>query len=253
MNKDLWLKDSFIGKEIPNWKCPICKDGLLKIDNKHFHCEETMQSLNLHFEEDWHPECICYRFHGTLKCQHCEDLIAFLGKGNVEYYHYYDESMKVYEEAYNDIFFPLYFHPNLKLFEIIKCCPEDIKNEIENSFGHYWNDLPSCANKIRSSLELLMNQQKVKKNDIKSGKRLTLHNRIEEFKKSKPEVADFLLAIKWIGNSGSHIGKIEKTDILDAYELLEHSINKIYDDTESKLKRITKEINKMKGTRKHIK
>ena len=39
-------------------------------------------------------------------------------------------------------------------------------------------------------------------------------------------------------------------DILEAYELLEHSINKLFDDTEYKLKKMTKEIIKRKGTRK---
>jgi len=66
----------------------------------------------------------------------------------------------------------------------------------------------------------------------------------------KPDIADFLLAIKWIGNTGSHTGKLERIDVLEAYELLELSLNKLYDDTEIKLSKISKEIIKRKGTRK---
>ena len=252
MRKELWLKNSFIDANIPEWKCPTCNNGPLKIEAKQFHFQETKLSLSWHSEEEWEPEFTTYRFHGTLKCQNCGDLIVFMGRGAVDHFHDYDEYIREYSEGYNNVFYPLYFHPNLRLFEINENCPYEIKKEIEDSFGLYWNDLPSCANKIRTSLELLMNQQKVRKSFIKNGKRkdLSLHQRIEEFKKSKPETADFLLAIKWIGNTGSHVGEIINIDILETYELLEHSINKLFDDTENKLKKISKEIIKRKGTRK---
>ena len=180
------------------------------------------------------------------------DFIAFLGDGSLDHVHYYNNYQDEYIEDYNEVFYPLYFNPPLNIFQINEKCPEDIKNEIIDSFKLFWNDLPSCANKIRTSLEMLMNQQKVKKTFIQRGtrKNLSLHKRIEEFKNTKPEIADFLLAIKWIGNSGSHVGKLEKVDVLDAYELLEHSLNKLFDDKEAELKKKTIEINKRRGTRK---
>lgn len=182
----------------------------------------------------------------------CNDFLSFLGRGGVDHDHYYDNHHNEYIEEYNDVFYPLHFYPPLNLFKISKGCPEDIKNEIIDSFGLFWNDLPSCANKIRTSLEMLMNQQKVKRTFIQGGKRknLSLHKRIEDFKVTKPGIAEFLLAIKWIGNAGSHTGTLEKIDVLEAYELLEHSLNKLFDDTEDNLKKITKEINKRKGKRK---
>jgi len=247
-----WLKNSCSKSKIPEWECPCCNNGLLSIETKQFHFEETQLSASWHSEEEWEPEYIQYRFHGTLKCKNCEDFISFLGRGKVDYNHYYDNIHNEYIEEYIDVFYPMYFCPPLNIFKIHENCPADIKNEIEDSFSLFWNDLPSCANKIRTSLEMLMNQQNVKKKIIQGGKRisLTLHKRIEEYKNTNPEIAEFLLAIKWIGNAGSHVGKIEKIDILEAYELLEHSLNKLFDDTEEKLKRITKEINKRKGTRK---
>jgi hypothetical protein len=247
-----WLKDSFSKNRIPDWICPSCNIGLLSIEPKQFHFEETKLSLSWHSYENWEPEFIQYRFHGSLKCKNCKDSISFLGNGGVDHDHYYDNYQNEYIEDYNDVFSPTYFDPPLNIFRINEKCPEEIKYEITNSFKLFWNDLPSCANKIRTSLEMLMNQQKVKKTYMQRGSRrnLTLHKRIEEFKLTKPEIADYLLAIKWIGNSGSHVGKLEKIDVLDAYELLEHSLNKLFDDREVELKKKTKEINKRKGTRK---
>jgi transcription elongation factor Elf1 len=245
-----WLKSSFSENNIPDWTCPSCNKGLLKIEKDQFHFEETQLSASWHSEEGWEPEYIKYRFNGTLKCKNCNDFISFMGRGNLDHVHYYNDFQDEYFEDLNRVFYPLYFNPPLNLFQITKKCPKEIKNEIEDSFRLFWNDLPSCANKIRTSLEMLMNQQNIKKTFMQGGKRkkLTLHKRIEEFKRVKPEIADFLLAIKWIGNTGSHIGILEKIDILDAYELLGHSLNKVFDDKETELKKKTKEIIKRKGT-----
>lgn len=252
MNVNTWLKSTFSKKSTPNWECPSCSKGLLKIKSDEFHFEETRESLGWHDRNDWEPEYIRYRFHGTLKCSECQDFISFSGLGNVEYYHFYDEYRMDYVEGYKDVFYPEYFNPPLNLFKIHQECPWEIRSEIRDSFNLFWFDLPSCANKIRTSLEMLMNYQKVPKTFLQNGKRkkLTLHKRIERFKNKKPEIADYLLAIKWIGNIGSHIGELEKIDILETYQLLEYSLNKLYDNDEEKLNKISNEIIKRKGKRK---
>lgn len=91
---------------------------------------------------------------------------------------------------------------------------------------------------------MLMNQQNVKKTIILKHKRkvLSLHRRIEEYKRINTEIADYLLAIKWIGNEGSHTRKLGKIDILETYELLEFSLDKLFDNKENKMKKLSKEI-----------
>jgi len=248
MNKDIWLKTKFVDKNVPDWSCPHCEKGVLKIDT--FKSEETALSKSWHGHEDWEPEFIRSTFVGSLICPLCSEFVAFLGDGELEQHHYYDEYNGHYVEEMYSTFTPKYFYLTLQLFEINNNCPSEIKKVVGESFSLYWNDLSSCANKIRVSLELLMNEFKIKKTFIdkkRKRQRLSLHGRIEEFKKIKPEIAEFLLAIKWIGNSGSHVGTMEKIDILEAYELLELSLNKLYDETEDKLRKLSKQINKRKG------
>jgi len=57
-----------------------------------------------------------------------------------------------------------------------------------------------------------------------------------------------ILAIKWLGNAGSH-GHAEVTmdDVMDAYELTEHILEEIYEPKLKKLKAIAKKVNKKKG------
>jgi hypothetical protein len=252
MNLKSLQNTSFTINNIPVWSCPSCNNGHLMLLAEQFHFEETKLSLSWRKDDDWEPDFINYLFHGTLRCKNCGDYITFLGTGSVNHDYFYDQISKEYEEAYIDTFKPLYFNPPLNLIQIHEKCPENIIDEIRDSFKLFWNDLPSCANKIRSSLELLMDHQNVNKTFLQGSKRrkMSLHNRIIKFKNKKPEIADYLLAIKWIGNTGSHVGELNETDIIDAYELLELSLNLLFDKNIEKLKKITKEINKRKGTRK---
>ncbi len=59
---------------------------------------------------------------------------------------------------------------------------------------------------------------------------------------------DMLLAIKWLGNAGSHgHGKITIDDVMDSYELTEHILAEIFEPKIKKLKAIAKKINRKKG------
>lgn len=249
MNNQIWIKKTFREKDIPAWECPTCKSGILKLDENKFNIKQTIESINAKKLENWTPEYITYLFNGFLTCPVCDENISFTGKGYVEEDVFDDHSE---DNTYFKFYTPEYFCPPLHIFTIVEKCPYDVRNEIILSFNHFWNDLPACANRIRSSLELIMNQQKIKKYTIYKHRRkaLTLHKRIELFKLKDPEVANFLLAIKWIGNSGSHIRELKTTDLIDAYSLLELSLNKLYDDNVKKLKTISNEIIKRKGLRK---
>ncbi|GAB3535803.1 hypothetical protein GCM10027443_25290 [Pontibacter brevis] len=144
---------------------------------------------------------------------------------------------------------PITFFPAPKIIDIPLSCPRTVTKKLNESFGLYWIDLNSCANKIRISIETLLNELGVitTKPTKKGTQPLKLHSRIEEFEKQNPEVGGFLLAIKWIGNAGSHPSEITKDDVLDAYELLEYSLDSLYDDRRKKLKELSNKINTAKG------
>ena len=121
---------------------------------------------------------------------------------------------------------------------------------IDESFQLFWVDEASCGNKIRSSIEKLLDLQKITKT-IKNnrGKRqmLNLHERILKFKTKEPDIANYLLALKWIGNQGSHINTVlTKIELVDAYKILEVSLVDLYDKTRLEVNRLTRKINKDK-------
>lgn len=250
-----WSEIKFSEDTEIEWPCPNCGRGALKINKDKFHSAETAESKKARDDEFWEDGWHNWVFNGALECYSCRETVTMVGSGYIEHVIYMDQITHEVEELSYKVFVPNFFHPTLHLFQISDNCPKFVKEEIINSFRLFWFDLPSCANKIRTSLELLLNEEKVnktKKNKNGTIKKLTLNERIVEFRKKNLKLADFLLAIKWIGNEGSHVGKLERNDLLDAYELLDFSLIKLYDDKETTLEKIQKEINKRKGTRKII-
>ncbi len=249
MDKLKWYTITFTEDSIPPLQCPHCYKGVLKLITKNFIIQETKASEIASKDDFWDPEFSDYIFSGLLVCSSCEEYVAVLGTGRLNSANHYDRISETLDNEYFKVLTPLFFYPALHIFQIPSVCPKDIREEVVQSFPLFWTDLAACANRIRTSVEVIMSQQGVPKTKkVETGRRrFTLHQRIELFKIKNPEVAELFLAIKWIGNKGSHLGKLDRGDILNAYELLEHSINKLFDKSEQRIKRLSEKINKRKG------
>jgi hypothetical protein len=158
------------------------------------------------------------------------------------------------ETEWVNVFFPDYFSDAPAIITISTRLPPSISQHIRRSFKLFWSDAPSCANAIRTSIEELLTAHRVvktaKKSKTSSARRhLSLHSRIELFKARKPQLADKLFAIKWIGNAGSHIDSVERDDLLDAYEILQYVIEELYVNPHTRIGALAREINRKKAPR----
>jgi len=231
-NRKIWL----------NWKtkkpCPTCNAGTLDIPKKEGILKnETASSLEMnsyggHYYSD-------YVFSMHLKCNNCEETVAVSGFRSEENYPSNEEIGLQYSIT------PIAFYPAPKIIELPISCPKSVKKILNESFGLYWMDISSCANKIRISIEVLLNELKVP--DSNGSNKWTLHRRLKEFEKTNSDTSEFLLAIKWIGNAGSHFSGLKNDDVLDAYELLEFALERLFNDREKKLIQLSQEINKNKN------
>jgi len=253
-----WANFSFAEQYLPPLVCPTCLKGELLFDAEKFHFTETQESKNSHSHPQFDHEWIRYNFIGALACNNstCQEIVTMIGSGRIVDGSYFDEESESYQHESQREFSPLYFNPPLQLFPIPATCPKPVRDEVEKSFALFFADKSASANRVRSTVELILDEKKVKhikvvteKSGIKKRKTLTLHPRIKEFGIRQPDIAEHLLAIKWIGNPASHAEKIYERDLLEAYELLEYSLVKLYDDRERRVKEITKQINKRKKPR----
>jgi hypothetical protein len=59
-------------------------------------------------------------------------------------------------------------------------------------------------------------------------------------------IKELLLAVKWIGNTGSHATEISRVAVMDAYDMLEHCLDLLYGEKKD-LMTLAKAINRKKG------
>ncbi len=236
--------------EIPRFSCPRCGKGQLRIlketiIKKHPAWIKTLPTMGSNISYDGHGNEI------SLLCQ--EDVI---GNPNEEFIASFflecdvekcgevvvaSGSLKCVEydsnnEFSDDFFYPISFHPTVHLFDIPQRTPEKVKNELINSFSLFWISPSACANAVRISIEKLMDEL-----GITGG---SLHNRIKEFSRKKPEnveKAEILLAVKWIGNDGSHEGGLMHSDLFTVYDFVENVLKELYDISDADRLRLAME------------
>ena len=65
------------------------------------------------------------------------------------------------------------------------------------------------------------------------------------------EAAKSLEAVKWLGNVGSHanLDSLTIDDLLDGFDLFEHTIERVYVRRAEDLRKMAARINKQKGKR----
>lgn len=250
MKKELLLIEEFDVMEVPEWTCPSCDTGILKKDltkEKDYNSltiYDTQWTKNAHRHVDYYPEIDETKFFGYLVCTNCNDQITIYGNGRLE------EEYSERRQYFHNILKPLNFNPPLKIINVNRNCPGNVKNIITDSFNLYWLDLPSCANKIRVSIEFLLdhfNAERTITNANGEENYKPLDKRITDLVGIDEKVKEKLMAIKWIGNIGTHEDKMEKKYILHVYEILESLLDDLYNNDGERINRIVRTINESKG------
>ena len=245
------FKLPFRGKGLTKWNCPTCGKGLLKIKPGTFHHEQTRASRRARSSDDWYPEWIEYVYSCLLECNNtaCKEIVSSSGVGSPHQCLGFDDKGMSYND-YEERFYPKYFSPHLKIFNYQKKFPDAITDELDNSFSLFFCDPPSSANHIRMALENLLNHMKIKKYRILKRKRsyLSLHERINSLPQKYHDIQELFMAVKWLGNAGSHSGKtVSADDVLNAYDLMEKLLAEVFDEESKKLMALAKTINQNKG------
>lgn len=247
MNRILWTRT--ISQHIcPPWQCPSCKKGTISLVPKSLAFEETTRSKRGHSDPDFDPEWIIYSFTAWGKCSNesCKQRFAIAGDGGVEPEYTSNEG----DWEYVDYFQPRYCHPMPNIIEVPRKCPDEVKNQLSDAFSLFWPNQAACANKIRGSLEFLLNHlgvPKQKESDKEKPVSLSLHDRINAYAANDPIIGSQLMALKWLGNTGSHDGEVSRSDILDAFEILEHTLEELINRRSERVAELTKKLAQKHG------
>jgi len=246
MNRQPWLHWYQQGS-FPTWPCPARTTGSLRLQK--LDDEETLASRRQGPHR--HPMEYSGRFHGWLRCDRagCGEVAVVIGEVGTD--------IEVDEEGHQDwvsIYRPTAISPPPPMFVPPKRCPEEVQKELVRAFGLYWIDPTAAGNALRSCVEHILTRRGVSRNSVSKGRRhrLTLHARIERFQKTHATAGDALMAVKWIGNEGSH-GGLTNGDVLDAVDVIENVIDEFWGDRMRALSRLVAQVNRKRRPRSKVK
>lgn len=226
VNRTLW-ESHLTRSHAPRWLCPRCGKGHLVLHPESVFFRPSGGGY-ARLEED--PEDrgrdLELRFSATLQCDYraCQETAAVAGRG---------EEKETYEFGHRELYvvlFPQFISPSPHLFKIPTATPAVIAELIKSAFVLSWGDYEACLNRIRVSLELLLDVLRIPRSVLKASRRnpLRLHRRIELAQAKVPSTKPFLMAAKHLGNAGSHSGGLTRQDAFDAFDLLEAIVNALY-------------------------
>jgi Domain of unknown function (DUF4145) len=258
MNRNL-LRNQFTLDNVPDWGCPTCSKGILQISRDLFIKKESYNSRKYsHTKHGFCPYNVSYVYTCFLTCSNekCKETVINTGHGCMddvivdEYWDDMADDLQFHHEIV-DCYKPQYFQPNLKIISIPENCPKTVETSLDESFKLFFTSPSASANNIRIALEKLLNELKIRRfivNKKKKRQLLTLHQRIEILPDKYSHFKEIILAIKWLGNAGSHSNdEITRDDVMDAYELIEHLLDQIYQPKDKRIESIAKKINRNKG------
>lgn len=242
--RDLW-SGIFLRDAVPNFPCPRCKKGYLNL--KDLTVEEPQYSKDAGSSEDWEPDWTKERFVALLHCQEptCGEIVTVSGDTTIV-----DEVNDEHGWHLISALRPQYLFPSPPIIEVPKDVPEPVASELKLAFALYWADVAACANRLRVSVELLLDNFKVPHEHITAkGKLVTLdlNGRIAIFQKQDPDHAMTLTALRMIGNLGSHGADVKREAILDAFEIYEDCLAELYGRRKQRMQALKKKIIQSKG------
>jgi hypothetical protein len=113
-----------------------------------------------------------------------------------------------------------HFSPTIPMIPLSINIPDNIKVELIDAFKHFHFDTLSSASKLRRAIEQFCINMEAKGHD--------LNQRICNLKQRYPEEAEYLEALKLIGNEGTHSHNVTEIDLLHAFEIVQFVLE-VYD------------------------
>ena len=254
LDREPWPAEFTATGPLP-WRCPYCQRALLVINKGTLHDGQTKDSLESQQHPASEPEWIDGRFSCMLSCSSCSGQVAVAGVYRVKDDRHYDPIMG--ESGDYEIYYrPRYFSDAPHIISIPERTPEQVAIELTRGFHLFWADPEACANRIRTSVEHLLTHQRIPKTNGTAAKAmrkkrtfLSLHARIELYEAKNPQIATALMAVKWIGNAGSHSSSLTAGDALDGFELMEYVLDELFVQRAARIGALSRHITRRRGPR----
>ena len=229
--------------EYPSLPCPRC-GSYLNLNSESLVVKTAQHDINLFAyvtEEEIVPKFSCWMQCGYADCGEVVSVSGYLT------HHLFHANERDVEIARN--LHPKVIIPSPPIIQIGKEVPGDIQEHLARSFTLFWIDNEACANRLRVALELVLKAWGFPRED-ENGRPVTLHQRIEKWQAlyGRGALGMSLMALKWLGNAGSHEDGISRDRILDAYDIFASALKALFPEDLRPIEQLANDIVKSKGT-----
>lgn len=247
INRESW-PEVFAASNFSSFPCPRCGNGrIARVENGIFY-REAQYSIDLRDGEHFEPEWATKRFMAMLQCDQLNCGEVFMMHGSIDFVEEFEEQYGWYMA---EVLRPAHVHPALHVFRISDEVPDSVKGPLVESFSLFWADLSACVAKMRVSLECALDELGVsRKRKTDKGKivDLKLHDRIVAYQEKDKEIGDSFMAIKMVGNLGSHEVHVQNRDtIFDVYDLYEDALSEVFGKRSKKMTKLKAELIATRG------
>ena len=235
--------EPFKGYAPPPFPCPVCGASLVRRGNE-ITADESNASRQ-EFDPNFTDELRYGVFSLRLVCSNslCRESVICTGNFNNERDEQADGTPFLAR-----LLTPLFFTPTIHIFKLPTSLPKKIKKPLLEAFSLYWSNPGASGNSLRIAVEALMDNQCVRKRDRdKSLRSFRLHEKITEFARTNQDIGDKLLAVKWLGNSGSHLTGLKPEQVVTGFNLMQYAVEELFEKRRQRLTNVAKRINLRKG------
>jgi hypothetical protein len=228
---EIFALDSFETSNIPEWSCPTCSRGILQISGN-LSLEDNANTIRFRSDENFEPEYAEFHVQGMFKCnrQRCSETVMMVGTGTCELEQ--DVIEGEWSQYLANFFKPKFFQPHLNIFDVPDYAPSEIANMLKLSFAVFFCDSDSCGNRIRASVEIVLNHIGSPSTKTTRGgkiKSISLGDRINALTEEHDNIKELLSAIRIIGNEGSHSeSSLSRQDTIDSYTMVQFILELIF-------------------------
>ena len=224
-----------------------CRGGHLRLLPDSITHRDTAASIKASEHEAHEQEWDEFRGVAIVVCDNpkCKEPATIMAEGK-----WHEENDWHRQEIYYTAYFqPTHFCPSPPLIDVPADCPAAAHAEIKLAFVSSWGDPAAAANHIRTAVERILDARRIPKMITRATgrKRIPLHDRIELLKTSQSDAYAALMAIKWLGNAGSHTDELSREDVFKAFDILEVALHDLYVGHAKKISRLIASINTLKG------
>jgi hypothetical protein len=235
--------DFSFNERLTPWHCPHCNIGRLIAKEENFLCREILQQ---------HSKLkSTLQYSGFFICNCCDHKTFSTGGGINNYYCSGDDDTGGYSEMYVNEYTPHFFSPAVMLFNPPAGTPISVKESLKRAFSLCWSDIPASCNVLRVTVEILLKEKWSEVPTVLDGKYLSKKIiKIKEFEAKNQqslEILDYLSAIKWLGNNGSHDDELEERDLAAAFKIMEKALILLYEKDDNSVSEWVRMINVKEG------